>query len=317
MINRTTVRTRVVQILFAYCQDGDKTALTAKKELLAAFEDTYSLYILMLDFINEFTRYAEQQIELSEQRAKVLHQSYKANRRLVNNRLAQQVFNNHMVRNYLHNNKLNWDAGMNAISSVYKQLTESQFYQEYMRAEECDYQADKMIWRKIFTLLLPDNEALISALEDMELALDHSHWTTDIDMVLHYVEKTIKRFDEHSDSDQEIFPMFASEAELDFAKDLLRYAIEDRASNEELIHSHLKNWDAQRIVYMDRIILLTALAEIMHFPDIALEVTFNEYIELSKYYSSDKSYTFINGILNEILRDLKRDNRLIKAMLLR
>lgn len=316
MINRTLVRTRVVQTLFAYYKDGDKTPLTAKKELLKSFSDTYDLYVLLLDFINELTLYAEQQIQQAEQRAKVTHRAYDANRRFVNNRLAQVVFNNHQIRNYIANNQLSWDAGMNAVSAIYKQLQEMSFYRDYMTAEEDNFEADKRVWRRIYELM-QDNEAVLSALEEMEVVLDRQNWTVDVDLLLSFAVKTVKRFQEETGADQDILPMFAHEDELQFAKDLLRYAIEEKPKYEQLIDTHLRNWDAQRIAYMDRIILQTALAEIFHFPDIALEVSLNEYIELSKEYSSDKSYTFINGVLTEILRDLKREGTFTKSLLVR
>jgi len=316
MINRTLVRTRVVQTLFAFYKDGDKTPLTAKKELLKSFSDTYDLYVMLLDFVNELTQYAEEQLQQVEQRAKVTHQTYTANRRFVNNRLAQVVFNNRKIRNYLANENLNWDAGMSAVSAVYKQLQSAPFYEEYMSAPDCDYEADKRVWRKIYTDLLPQNGALESALEEMEVVLDRQNWTVDADLVLSFALKTLKRFEPEGD-DQDILPMFAQESELQFAKDLLRYAIEEKPRYEQLIDSHLRNWDAQRIAYMDRIILQVALAEIFHFPDIALEVSLNEYIELSKEYSTDKSYTFINGVLTEILRDMKREGTLTKALVVR
>lgn len=317
MINRTLVRTRVVQTLFAYYKDGDKTPLTAKKELLKSFGDTYDLYVLLLDFVNELTLYAEQQIQQAEQRAKVTHQSYVANRRFANNRLAQVVFNNHQIRNHIANQQLSWDAGMSAVSAVYKQLLEAPFYQEYMEAAECDYEADKRIWRKIFTELMVDNPAVTSALEEMEVVLDRQNWTVDADLMMSYVVKTLKRLDEVNGADQDILPMFDKEEELGFAKDLLRYAIEDKPKYEALIDGHLRGWDAQRVAYMDRIILQVALAEICHFDEIALEVSLNEYIELGKEYSGDKSYMFINGVLTEILRDMKREGTLTKALVVK
>ncbi len=313
MINRTMVRTRVIQTLFAYYKDGDKTPLTAKKELLKSFSDTYDLYVLLLDFVNQLTMYAEEQVQQAEQRAKVTHQSYVANRRLVNNGLAQVVFNNHQIRNYIQNNQLSWDAGMSAVSAVYKQLQEMPWYAEYMAAPDCDYEADKRLWRRIYEMMI-GNDQLESALEEMEVVLDRQNWTVDMDLVLSFVIKTIKRLDQETGADQDILPMFTNEDELQFAKDLLRYAIEEKPRYEALVDSHLRNWDAQRIAYMDRIILQTALAEIFHFPDIALQVSLNEYIELSKEYSSDKSYTFINGVLTEILRDERRQGTLTKAL---
>lgn len=313
MISRTLVRTRVIQTLYAYYKDGDKTPLSAKKELLKSFSDTYDLYVLLLSFVNELTQYAEEQIEDAESRAKVMHEEYVANRRFVNNRLAQHVFNNHRIRNYMSNNNLSWEAGLDAVSVIYKQLVETDYYKEYMSAETCTYEDEKRIWRKIYTELLPYNEALYSALDEMEVVLDRNNWTVDVDLILSFALKTLKRFEEDSDDEVEILPMFRQEADLDFAKDLLRYAIEEHERYEQLIDTHLRNWDASRVAFMDRIILLTALTELFHFDDIALEVTLNEYIELSKEYSTDKSYTFINGVLTEILRDEKKNGTLMKA----
>ena len=317
MINRTMVRTRVVQTLFAFYQDGDKTSLTAQKELGKSFDSTYDLYMVLLDFVNELTAYAEGQIAQAEARAKVLHTDYVANRRFVENRFARQIFGNRALRNHLDNYHLDWNAGMNATTAIYKQLLDSRFYKDYMSAETCTYDDDKKVWRSIFESLIPESEAMLEALDEMEVVLDRSNWTTDLNVVLCYVIKTIKRFKEDSAPGQELLKEFDSNEELSFAQELLGYAIRGHEEYENLINSHLKNWDAERIAYMDRIILEVALAEILNFPNIALEVSFNEYIELGKEYSGEKSYIFINGILNEILREMKQDNTLVKAVTLK
>lgn len=314
MINRTMVRTRVIQTLFAFYKDGDKTALTAKKELLRSFSDTYCLYMMMLDFINAMTSYAEQQIVEAESRAKVTHTHYVANRRFVNNSFAVQVFNNRTLRHYIEDEKLSWDAGMNAVSSVYKRLLDSACYRAYMSAETVTYEDDKRIWRQIFTDMLPGNEDFQSALEELEIVLDRQNWAIDMDIILSFAVKTIKRFSEDKGEEQELLQMFDSEQELNFGKDLLRYAIDNHDDYRERIVSHLKNWDPDRIAYMDTIILQVALAEIINFPNIALEISLNEYIELAKEYSGEKSHQFINGILNEILLDMRRNNELVKAV---
>jgi N utilization substance protein B len=111
--------------------------------------------------------------------------------------------------------------------------------------------------------------------------------------------------------------MFDTEDEVQFATTLLEKTIAGHAQYEQLIDSHLKGWEADRIAYMDRIIIETALGEILTFPDIAITVSLNEYIELAKTYSGDKSYMFINGILSEILRDLKNEGKLFKAEVLK
>ena len=313
MINRTLVRTKVVQTLFAQYSGNDHTALSARKTLLNKFSSTYSLYMMMLSFADELTTYAEEQISENQKRASVLHQTYIANRNFVNNRLAQQIFNNRRIRNYLENENLRWDVGMSAIEATYKLLINTPFFQEFMALEKPTYEDEKTLWRKIYGSLLLESETLSSALEEMEVALDQEGWTIDMDMVITYVIKTLKRFKEDDTDELPLLEMFASEAELEFGKNLLQWSIEQTEENKELIAKSLQNWEADRIAYMDQIILLVALAEIRKCNEIALEISMNEYIEIAKEYSSDKSYVFINGVLNRIVNDLRAENQLFKV----
>ncbi len=313
MINRTLVRTKVVQTLFAQCSGNDHTALSARKTLLNKFSSTYSLYMMMLSFADELTTYAEEQISENQKRASVLHQTYIANRNFVNNRLAQQIFNNRRIRNYLENENLRWDVGMSAVEATYKLLINTPFYQEFMALEKPTYEDEKTLWRKIYGSLLLENETLSSALEEMEVALDQEGWTIDMDMVITYVIKTLKRFKEDDTDQLPLLEMFGSEDELEFGKNLLQWSIEQTEENKRLIAKSLQNWEADRIAYMDQIILLVALAEIRKCNEIALEISMNEYIEIAKEYSSDKSYIFINGVLNRIVNDLRAENQLFKV----
>lgn len=314
MINRTLVRTKVVQTLFAHYKGSDHTSLSARKTLFNKFSSTYSLYMMMLSFADELTTYAEEQIAENQRRATVLHQTYNANRNFVNNRIAQQLFNNRRIRNYMENEHLRWDVGMSAVEYTYKMLIDSPFYKEFMELEAPTYEDEKTLWRKIYGTLLLESEELTSALEEMEVALDHEGWTTDIDMVITYVIKTIKRFKASDGDELPLLDMFGSEEELTFAKDLLNWSIEQSEENKSLIAKSLQNWEADRVAYMDQIILLVALAEIRNCNEIALEISMNEYIEIAKEYSSDKSYVFINGVLNRIVNDLRADNQLFKVI---
>lgn len=314
MINRTLVRTKIIQTLFAYFKKEEQSPLAARKELLNSFSSTYSLYMMMLAFADELTTYADNQIETNKTRALVTHQSYVPNRRFVNNRIAQQLFNNRRLRTYIEEQHLRWDTGMAAVESAYKQLLQAPFYIEYMQIEQPTYEDDKRVWRKIYSTILPNNPDLYAALEDMEIALDFQGWTTEIDLVLTYIDKTIKRFSEQNGDNQILLEMFNSEHELTFAKDLLRLTIEHADEYKQLIANSLHNWESERIAYMDYIILITALTEITHFNDIALEISMNEYIELAKEFSSEKSHIFINGILNKIVVDLRRENKIFKSV---
>ena len=307
----------MIQTLFAYYKDGDKTLHTAHKELRKSFADTYDLYFVLLDFANELTRYAQQQLEERMARARATHTEWKPNRRFVNNRLAKQLFDNSALRSRVEEQHLAWDSGMPAVMEIYKQLTESTFYREYMDADECTYEDDKRIWRQIYQHLLTGSEVLADSLDEMEVVLDKTNWTVDADIILSYVIKTVKRFKEDSGADTKLLEMFDSNEEEQFAIDLMDKTLEGHEEYEQLINAHLKGWDADRIADMDRVIVETALAEILNFEEIPLTISMNEYIELAKTYSGDKSYMFVNGILNEILRDMKTDQSFGKILTLK
>ena len=314
MINRTLIRIKVVQTLFGYYQNEDALPSEARKQLMHSFADCYDLYILLLDFANALTTYADEQLQERIARSQATHTSFTPNRRFIRNRFAEQLFNNRRLRHELEERHLSWEAGMSAVKAVYLNLVATPWYKEYMEQADCTYEDDKRIWRKIYTELLPSNEAVLSALEEMELELDHFTWVTDMDFVLSYVVKSVRRFREEAGVEQSLLEMFDSEADLKFATDLLQYAIEYRAEYDALIDAHLNNWDPERVAWMDRVILLVAMAEIMNFPEIALQISLNEYIEIAKEYSGEKNYFFINGILDGIIRQLKREDKLLKAM---
>lgn len=316
MINRTLIRTKVVQTLFAHYKTEEGTLLNAKKQLLCSFDDVYCLYMLLLDLVNEMVTLAEERNEADEERAKATHCHYESNLNFINNRLASQIFNNRQLRSYLEEHHLGWDAAHESLKLLWKRITESEPYISYMALESPKYEDDKYVWRKIITDVFADSKELEDGLEELEVALDHRNWTTDMNIVLSYIVKTIKRFTPTSGADHRLLEMFESEEELDFAKQLLQNAIKNEEEYRSLIETHLKNWDISRVAYIDLIIMQTALSEITTFPEIPLQVSLNEYLEIAKEYSTEKSHSFINGVLDEVIRDLKQQNKLIKAVML-
>ena len=313
MINRTLIRIKVVQTLFGYYQNEGARPSEARKMLHRSFADTYDLYMLLLDFANALTLYADEQLQERISRAQATHTPFTPNRRFINNRFAQQLFTNQRLRRELDERQLSWEAGMPAVKAVYLSLVATDWYKTYMEQPECTYEDDKRIWRKIYTELLPGNEAMLSALEEMELTMDHFTWVTDMDIVLSYVVKSVRKFREAEGVEQSLLEMFDSEDDLQFATSLLQNTIDHREEYDQLIDAHLKNWDPERVAWMDRVILLVALSEIINYPEIALQISLNEYIEIAKEYSGEKNYFFINGILDGIIRQLKREDKLLKA----
>ena len=313
MINRTLIRTKVVQTLFGYYQQEDSVPSEARKQLMHSFADTYDLYILLLDFARALTTYADEQLQERIARSQATHRPFRPNYRFIKNRFAEQLFTNRRLRHELEERHLSWEAGMSAVKSVYLSLVATDWYKQYMEQPESNYEEDKRIWRRIYSEIMPANEDMLSALEEMELELDHFSWAIDLDVVLSYVVKTVRKFREDGGIDQPLLEMFDSEDDLEFATSLLMHAIHNRAEYDRLIDANLKNWDPDRVAWMDRVILIVALAEICNYPEIALQISLNEYIEIAKEYSGEKNYFFINGILDGIIRQLKREDRLLKA----
>lgn len=323
MINRTLVRTKVIQTLFAFYNNEGTTQLRAQKELLKLFSYTYSLYFLLLDLVNEITHYANIRIEEAQEKATAMHITYNANMRFVENRVAKQIDEHREIRAYIQDQKLSWETADTYIALFYKQITDAPFYKEYMEAEENNYEADKALWCKIFKKILTGNSDLESALEELEINLDGKDWVTDMDVIISFVIKTIKRFKENADNEEDtdeaqpLLQMFDSEEELDFGKRVLKTTIENSDYYDELIAKSLTNWKSERIAYMDNIILRTALGEIFAFPEISIQVTLNEYIELAREYSTEQSPYFVNGVLDEIVKQLKQENKLLKAVIIK
>lgn len=307
MINRTMVRTRVIQTLYAYYKDEETTLTSARKELVKSYSASYSLYMMLLEFVNVLTRLSEEDIENGKRISRVTHQEYIVNRRMADNRLAAQIWQCQPLRNYIDNTHLSWESAQSNVEAFWKEVKDTEFYRNYINAvcdrdkENNGYEEDKNIWKQILTFAAESSQ-FEDALEELELRLDQSNWTTDLRIVMTFVLKTLKRAKEGQEI--KLLEMFDSEEELQWGEKLLRAAIDSHDRYISLIEAHLKNWDKDRVAYMDKIILTVALAEIETMDDIALQISMNEYIEAAREYSGDKSPQFVNGILNEIVRSL-------------
>ncbi len=177
-------------------------------------------------------------------------------------------------------------------------ILNSEIYAEYLKNEEDSYETDREFWRQIFKKVICGNEMIEEYLEDKSI-----YWNDDIEIVETFALKTIKKFEEKKGSRQALLPMF---------KDLFRQSLLKGKEYRERIDKHMKNWETERIANMDLIIMQVALAEILSFPTIPISVTLNEYIDAAKYYSTPKSGTFINGILDSIVNELKKEKLLLK-----
>ena len=310
MINRELIRLKVVQLVYAYYQNEGKTIDVAEKELNFSMDKAYELYHYLLSLLVEMKNVASRKEEARISRNKRLGTKVEGafpETMLSQNKFLAQLEVNEQLCEYREKQKKEWLEEDALIKKLYTTCTESDIFQLYLTKEDFSYEADREIIRKLYKTFICNNEDFDSLLEDHSL-----YWNDDKDIVDSFVLKTIKRFNEKSGADQALLPQYAVEEDREFASTLFRATLENAEEIRNLIQSNCKNWDFSRLAFMDVIIMQIALAEILTFPSIPLNVSFNEYLDIAKVYSTPRSASYINGLLDHIVKGLKKENKILK-----
>lgn len=306
MINRELIRIKIVQLTYAYYQNGNKNIDTAEKELLFSLSKAYDLYNDLLELIVAVTQEARRQTDVLETRAK-REGSEAPSTKFVNNRFALQLEENKMLNEFIEAKKMTWKDDIEFVRKLYNQIQQSQPYQEYMSSEADDYDTDRELWRKLYRMFIQNNDELTALLEDKSL-----YWNDDKDIVDTFVLKTIKRFEPSNKANQELLPEYDDIEDREFARKLFRAAILNADEYQRYMSEASRNWDFSRLAYMDIVIMQISIAEMMTIPNIPISVTINEYVELAKLYSTPRSGGYINGMLDAIARHLVSRGKLLK-----
>ena len=307
MINRILIRIKVLQIVYSYYQNGNNDLKVAENELLFSLKKSYDLYHYFLLLIVDVTNLQRRILDARKNKYMPTEAELNPNTRLVDNRFTAQIAENEALRKYVAEQGLSWDNDGDFIKMVLDMILSSEQYGEYLNNENDSYETDKEFWRIVFKKLICGNEAIDDYLQDKSI-----YWNDDISIVETFTLKTIKQFEKAAGSKQKLLPMFKDLEDQSFAIKLFRQSLMKGSEFRERINKHMKNWETERIANMDLIIMQVALAEIMTFPTIPINVTLNEYIETAKYYSTPKSGTFINGILDSVVNELKKEKLLLK-----
>ena len=308
MINREIIRIKIVQLTYAYYQNGNKNIDTAEKELFFSLSKAYDLYNQLLALIVAVTNEASRRMEILNAKAK-REGTPEPSTKFAFNRFALQLSGNKQLNEFLATQKFSWANEQEFVGKLLNLIEQSQIYKEYIQSPVDDYATDRELWRKLYRLLIQDNEDLDSVLEEHSL-----YWNDDKEVVDTFVLKTIKRFDEKSGNRQELLAEYDSEEEKDYARKLFRATILNAEEYQRYMSEASRNWDFSRLAYMDVIIMQIAIAEMITFPTIPVSVTINEFVELAKVYSTPRSYGYINGMLDAIARHLIKTGRLMKPM---
>lgn len=307
MINRILIRIKVLQIVYSFYQNSNKDLKGAETELLFSLQKSCDLYYYFLLLIVELTYQQKRNAELRKNKYFPTFEELNPNTRLVNNRFAAQIEQNAQLQKYVTEQGISWSNDQDFIKSTLEMILASDLYAEYLKNPEDTYETDKEFWKNVFKTLICNNETIDEYLEDKSI-----YWNDDIAIIETFVLKTIKKTEESDGKAAPLLPMFKDMEDKQFAIQLLRQTLLKGADNRARIEKHLKNWESERVANMDLIIMQVALAEIMAFPTIPISVTLNEFIDISKYYSTPKSATFINGILDSVIKELKRDKLVLK-----
>jgi N utilization substance protein B len=308
MISRRIIRTKVLQILYAHVSSADKTISSSEKELHFSIQKTYDLYHLLLVLPVELCDYAEKMMEIRKQKNFPTKDELNPNMRFVSNRLISKLKNNNDLTLYIKKNKVNWANSQEMVKRIYQSMTESEVYKNYLLSVEDDFQVDRRFIEDFFAKVLLKNEFVFNEFEEQSI-----YWNDDLDFVVSMVIKTLKKFREDSIGNDHLSSLYKDDEDEGFTVELFRKTLSKSEENRKTIEAYTKNWDVERVATMDILIMELALTELTEFPSVPIKVSLNEYIELAKYYSTQRSSIFINGVLDRITRDFKEQQKIVKT----
>ncbi len=306
MINRLLIRIKATQLVYA-CLQSEQPRYLMSEQLLESVEATQKLYNYLLALIVKVTDYRRAQIEQARNKYLATNEDLNPNTRFVDNQIPALISQHSEVLDYCEQDKLVSDFDTDLYRTLFENIEQLPLYQEYMsQAEEPTFEQQRALWVEIMNQVIPDCEKLDEALESKNI-----YWNDDLTTVLQVLVKNLSKLT----ADVEVIEAvstFRNDEDRQFALQLLQYALEDYFDNVRLINTVAPNWESNRMMLMDKVVMATALAEIKHFPDIAVAISINEYLELAKHYCSAKSAKFINGVLDKIVKEWRAEKKIIK-----
>ena len=307
MISRRMLRIKVIKALYAHMKSDADSLMASEKMLVTSIDKTYDLYFLLMSLVVEMAQYAEQRQEAAKNKKLPTYEDLNPNRKFVDNAVIRLLAQSDSVNDYLAAHKLSWAKYPELVKALFTQLEQSDYYKKYMTSQESSFREDLALITEFYTRELEESEILESALDEMSIL-----WNDDLGFALVMVTRTLSNM-RASHTDVKVLPKFKSIEDLDFARELFAKAAVNFDNYQEEIEKYTRNWDVERIAFMDNLIMATAVAELVTFPSIPVKVTLDEYIEIAKYYSTHGSSTFINGILDKIVASFTEEGKINKS----
>jgi len=304
------LRVKALQSIYAYHQSESTNLPQAEKQLLAGVDDLYKLFVYQLSFWVEIRLFAERRIEENKQKHFPTEEDLNPNLKFVNNRILKALDDNKHLAQLVDQYKISWvDSREDFIRKMFVKLTETPEYQEYMTNGKDSFSDDKQFLATVTETYMPEDGLLYDYYSDRDLS-----FTSDYQLGVYLLWKFISEMPASFDEFSMLPPVFKSEEEdKEFVVKLFEKTILHADEYMELVKANISNWDYDRLALMDKILIFMALTEFCEFHSIPVKVTINEYIEISKFYSTPESRRFVNGMLDRLSSILKEEGKLVKT----
>lgn len=309
MISRRFLRTKTMQALYAHSMKPYQNVVTAENELVSTVKNTYALFLWFFSILPEMTFYRTRKLEDLKGKNNPTEEDLNPNTKFVENQIIAQIENNTTLKLLFQKYHINWTNDDDFIIRLFHTIEEFDDYKAYMKHKSRSYEEDKQLVLSIIQNIFAESEYMHWFFGEKD-----PNWVDDYEEALAMLYKNIEDFKQSKGDDCKILKLFKNSTDDEqFCRDLFRKTIEHDAEYETMIESKLQNWELERVIGMDVLLMKMAICEFTEFPTIPVKVTMNEYIDLAKLYSSDKSKVFINGILDRLIIDLRDQNRLHKT----
>jgi N utilization substance protein B len=310
MLSRRYLRIKVFQALYAYYQSDDKNMKNVESELFLSIDRMYDLYLFLLTIGQELFHHSKLKMEGAKNKMLPTEEDLLPNTKFIDNKIFDLLDENTMLNGLIKEKKLTWNNDQELMIKLNAFLKGHEIYKNYISTKTSSFEEDQKFVVDFYKKIIPEFELLISELQDKSI-----FWgMEEIDFILSMILKTVKKFTPESNAFDKILPLYRDkEEDIQFVKDLLIKTIAKDKENSKLISDKTKNWDVDRIAMVDILLMKMALTELLFFKSVPVKVTLNEYIELSKWYSSPKSKVFVNGVLDKLVIELKKNGQLKKT----
>jgi len=308
MISRRLLRVKVMQVYYAQTEKEIENLDTALNELNKSAGSSIELYFYIISLLLTFRDLEEDRIEMASNKMIPSDDDLHPNTVFIENIILKKLATNKQIKKYFSDSAFNWFDDKEIIKRIWNEIRESNYYKNY--AAKCDKSLKAS--KKILTDIL-ENE--ISVNHEIEQIIEEKniYWNDDLEFIVSVIIRNIRGLKTAVDYADEKIELYQNDDDKQFGIDLLKAVLLHKDDYDKIITSHILNWELERIALIDRLMLHLAMAEFFMMPSIPARVTINEYIELAKYYSTEKSSMFINGILEKVYLDQKSKGNIQKS----